>query len=216
MKSAVLKKTMLNLKKNQFDPYYVATKEEVVPLIEELVPAGASVANGGSVSLKECGVMNLLESGVYDFIDRRKADTPEELRDYYIRAYGSDAFFCSSNAVTEDGCLYNVDGNSNRIACIAYGPKQVIMVVGCNKIVKDLDAAVLRVKTICAPKNCVQLQKDTYCAKMGQCVSLTQEHPSMYDGCDSAQRICCNYLVSGRQRHPNRVKVIIVGEPLGF
>lgn len=211
-----LKHTMLHLKKHNFDPYFVNTKEEVVPLIQELVPAGSVVANGGSISLEACGVLDFLQNGTYQFVDRRLARTEEELREFYVRAYGCDAFFCSANAVTEDGYLYNVDGNSNRIACIAYGPKQVIMVVGRNKVVKNLEQAIQRVKTVCAPKICVTRQHKTYCAAEGQCVSAAQPDSYLCDGCNSEQRVCCNYLVSGRQRHKNRIKIILVDEDFGY
>lgn len=216
MDTVQLKNTMLNLKKNQFDPYFVNNRKEVVQLIRELVPVGSVVANGGSVSLQQCGVLDLLAGGEYQFVDRRQARTEEDLRDFYIRSYGCDAFFCSSNAVTEDGYLYNVDGNSNRIACIAYGPKQVIMVVGRNKVVQNLEEAVLRVKTHCAPYICKTRRHATYCASQGQCVSLRQEASAVCHGCDSEQRVCCNYLISGRQRHKNRIKIILVDEDLGY
>lgn len=148
----VIKKTMENLKKNNMAAYYVETKEEVVPLVKQLVPQGSSVSNGGSESLIQSGVFDLLESGYYDFADRRGLEG-DAIRECYIKAFGCDAFFCSSNAVTENGELYNVDGNSNRVACIVYGPKKVIMVVGINKIVPDIAAAVERVKKISAPLN---------------------------------------------------------------
>lgn len=213
---AVIEKTMANLKKNNFGAYYVEKKEDVVPLVKQLVKAGSSVANGGSVSLKECGVMDLLASGEYVFFDRTKAKDADEQRELYIKAYGSDAFFCSSNAVTQNGELYNVDGNSNRVSCIVYGPKQVIMVVGYNKIVENIDEAIKRVKECAAPPNSTRLDLPNYCAKSGKCVSLNKENPSICDGCDSPSRICCNYVVSAHQRHKDRIKVIIVGEKLGY
>lgn len=140
-----IEKTMKNLEKNGFKPFYVKTKEEVVPLVKTLINKGESVSNGGSVTLNETGVSELIACGDYDFIDRTGLQG-EELRQSYIRAFGCDTYFCSSNAVTENGELYNVDGNSNRVACIVYGPRQVIMVVGKNKIVKDINEAVVRVK----------------------------------------------------------------------
>ena len=138
-----IKKTMENLEKNGIKPYFVETREEVVPLVKTLINKGESVSNGGSQSLKETGVSALLACGDYDFIDRTGLEG-EELRQSYIRAFGCDTYFCSSNAVTENGELYNVDGNSNRVACIVYGPRQVIMVVGVNKIVKDIKASFLQ------------------------------------------------------------------------
>lgn len=210
-----IKRTMENLEKNGIQPFFVETKGEVVPLIKTLVPEGSSVSNGGSVSLGETGVSALLESGAYDFIDRRGLEG-EELRNSYIRAFGCDAYFCSSNAVTENGELYNVDGNSNRVACIVFGPRQVIMVVGVNKIVPDINAAIKRVKECAAPANTQRLDCKTPCQTTGKCISLSDENSLMCDGCKSPQRVCCNYVVSAQQRHKNRIKVIIVNEKLGY
>lgn len=210
-----IEKTIKNLEKNNIKGYFVETKEEVVPLIRTLVPEGSSVSNGGSETLRQTGVSELLESGIYDFIDRRGLDG-EAVRECYIKAFGCDAFFCSSNAVTENGELYNVDGNSNRVACIVYGPRQVIMVVGKNKIVADINEAIERVKTKAAPPNTKRLSCKTPCAVTGHCISLDGENPLICSGCASEQRICCNYVVSAHQRHKNRIKVIIVNEKLGY
>ena len=117
---------------------------------------------------------------------------------------------------TERGELYNVDGNSNRVAAILYGPKSVIVVAGCNKIVPDLAAAVRRVKAKAAPENCTRLSCETFCRKTGECVSLRQESSEMPEGCRSEARICCNYVVSAYQRQQGRIKVVLVGEPLGY
>lgn len=211
----IIKKTMENLKKNNMAAYYVETKEEVVPLVKQLVPQGSSVSNGGSESLIQSGVFDLLESGYYDFTDRRGLEG-DAIRECYIKAFGCDAFFCSSNAVTENGELYNVDGNSNRVACIVYGPKKVIMVVGINKIVPDIAAAVERVKKISAPLNTKRLHCKTPCESTGECVSLATGGAEICSGCKSPQRICCNYVVSAQQRHKNRINVILVGEELGY
>lgn len=208
--------TMKNLKRNNMKPFFVETKEEVVPLIKTLLSKGETVANGGSVSLTQCGVFEeILESGDYNFIDRRGLEG-DAIREAYGKAYMSDSYFCSSNAVTEKGELFNVDGNSNRVSCIVYGPKQVIMVVGKNKIVKDIDEAIVRLKTVGAPPNCVRLNCDTPCAKTGKCVGLDIENYDMTDGCRGAGRICCNYVVSAQQRHKDRIKIIIVNEDLGY
>lgn len=211
----IIKKTMENLEKNGMKAFFVETKEEVVPLVETLVEEGSSVSNGGSVSIKETGVMNLLESGKYNFIDRRGLEG-EELRESYIKTFGCDTFFCSSNAVTENGELYNVDGNSNRVACIVYGPRQVIMVVGVNKIVPDISAAIRRVKECAAPANTVRLNKNTPCAVTGHCISLDRESSYICDGCQGDDRVCCNFVISAHQRHKDRIKVIIVNESLGY
>jgi hypothetical protein len=181
-----------------------------------LIEKGETVANGGSQSLVECGVFEqILETGDYNFVDRRglKGD---DIRASYIKAYGSDTYFCSSNAVTERGELYNVDGNSNRVSCIVYGPKQVIMVVGKNKIVPDINSAIKRVKEKAAPPNCTRLSCATPCAKLDKCISLNNDDSFLCDGCSSDARICCNYVISAKQRHKDRIKLIIVNEDLGY
>ena len=207
--------TMKNLEKNGMKPYYAETKEDVLPLVKSLLQKGDSVSHGGSVTLAQCGVYDLLANGDYDYIDRSKY-TPENMREAYLKAFGCDTYLTSSNAVTERGELYNVDGNSNRVACIVYGPKQVIMVVGKNKIVPDINAAITRVKEKAAPPNCVRLGIPSACSKLGKCVSLTKENPYMCDGCAADTRICCNYVVSAKQRQKDRIKVIIVNEELGY
>lgn len=118
--------TMENLERNNIKPFYVEKREEVVPLIKTLLKKGESISCGGSVTLHECEVdTKILKSGDYDFIDRSGLQG-EELREAYGKAFMCDTFFTSSNAVTERGELYNVDGNSNRVACIVYGPRQVL------------------------------------------------------------------------------------------
>ncbi len=210
-----VKETMKNLEKNNMKPYYAESIDEVLPIVKSLLNKGESVSHGGSETLKQTGVISLLSSGDYDYIDRTGLDG-EELRQAYIRAFGCDTFFCSANAVTQNGELYNVDGNSNRVACIVYGPKQVITIVGVNKIVPDIDEAVKRVKQISAPMNTKRLNMNTPCNKTGECISLQKDEPFICDGCFGDSRICCNYVISARQRHKDRIKVIIVNESLGY
>ncbi len=211
-----IEKTVTNLERNNIKAFYVKNKNEVVPLIKTLITKGETISCGGSMSLKECGINDeILNSGDYDFVDRTGL-TGDALRECYGRAFMADTYFCSSNAVTEEGQLYNVDGNSNRVACIVYGPKQVIMVVGKNKIVPTIDDAIARVKTIAAPLNTQRLNCTTPCMTTGECISLSKENPALCDGCLSEGRICCNYVVSGWQRHKDRIKVIIVNEEIGY
>lgn len=209
-----VQKVMDALRKNRMLADYVETKEDVVPFVKSLIAEGSTVATGGSRTLDETGVTDLLRSGVYTFYDRNNPTlTFEEKAEMTAKGATADVYLCSSNAVTERGELYNVDGFSNRVAAIANGPKKVIMVVGINKIVPDLDAAVRRVKMIAAPLNTKRLNCDTYCRETGVCMGL---EGGMTDGCHSPGRICCSYLVSAQQRVENRIHVILVGESLGF
>lgn len=210
----IIEKTMKNLEKNNMNAYYVETKEEVIPLIEKLVAEGSTVAVGGSVTLGELGILDYLRSGKFTFYDRYTPGyTQEQIDEVFIKSMGVDAYFCSSNAVTEEGELYNVDGHANRVAAIAYGPKKVIMLVGVNKIVKNLDEAVKRVKTVAAPKNAVRLNCKTYCLAKGHCVDM---EGGIGKGCDSPERLCRSYLVSSKQKHVGRINVILINEELGY
>lgn len=210
-------KTIENLKKNNMQAFYVESKTGVTQKICELLTEGDTVAAGGSVSLSECGVIDLLRSGEYRFLDRyEKGLTKEDIEKIYRDSFFSDAYICSSNAITENGELYNVDGNGNRVAAICYGPRSVIIVAGYNKIVKDIDEAVSRVRTIAAPANSTRLSLETYCSEKGECMSLLSSDAGMASGCASPARICCSYVVSAYQRKKDRIKVIIVGEELGY
>ena len=169
-------------------------------------------------TLKESGVWDLINSNEYNFLDRsRKGITEAEQLEAFKAAIGCDFFFCSTNALTENGELVNVDGFCNRISSIAFGPKKVIMVVGVNKIVKDVNEGFLRIKQVASPKNCVRLGIDSPCAKLGHCVSLEKsDNPNMTDGCSFAHRICCSYLVNAHQRIKDRITVILCNESLGY
>lgn len=210
-----IERTIENLKKNNFEARYAKTKEDALEIVKEYLKDGDTISNGGSVSVAECGVYDYIKAHNFNYLDRLTAKTSEETEAIYCAAFSCDVYFCSSNAVTENGELYNVDGNSNRIACISYGPKSVVMIVGVNKIVRDIGEAVKRVKSVAAPANCERLGCQTYCKAEGECVSLSKGG-DICSGCSSDARICCNYLISSKQRHKNRIKVIIVGEELGY
>lgn len=212
----LIQSVMEKLQENNMKPYYCGNSKDAVELVKTLLEKGSTVATGGSMTLRETGVEDLLRSGDYNFIDRAKATTAEETEEVFLSAFRADTYLMSTNALTEDGVLYNVDGNSNRVAALLYGPKSVIVVCGYNKIVKDMDEAVYRMKTVAAPLNTKRLRTGTYCQQTGECMSLKKDNPFICDGCKGAGRICCNYVVSAQQRKKDRIKVIIVGEELGF
>ncbi len=209
--------TIKNLNRNGIATFYADKKTDVIPVLKKMIAEGSKVAVGGSMTLFECGVIDFLRKENYEFIDRYEEDLdPEDIRKIYMDSYDVDFYLTSCNAVTENGELYNVDGRSNRVSAIAHGPKSVVMVVSVNKIVKNLDEAILRVKKIAAPRNCVRLNCKTYCKENGACVSLQMQFSDMTDGCASEERICCNYLVSAKQRQKDRIKIIFVGEKVGY
>lgn len=197
-------RTMENLRLNRIEPFYVKSSAEAVELVKELIPEGSVCRVGGSRTLHETGIISLLENGNYDYCDSHtvSADKVDEAR---REAFFADYFLASANAVTENGEIYNVDGAGTRVAPIIFGPKNVILVIGTNKIVSDLSAAEDRLHHIAAPANAKRLGCKTPCTETGVCMN-----------CKSPARICCSTTVLGYQRIPNRIKIIIIGEHLGY
>lgn len=215
---ALITSVMEKLEANNMKPYFCKTADEAKKLVLSLVPNGATVTNGGSVTLNKLGIIDAVKGREdVNYLDRSAPGlTAEEVKDIYKKAFFADVYLMSTNALTVNGELYNVDGNSNRVAALLYGPESVIVVCGVNKIVENLDEAVKRVKTIAAPKNTVRLHTGSYCENAGECMSLKADGSFMCDGCKGSGRICCNYVVSAQQRHIDRIKVIIVDEVLGY
>lgn len=213
-----ISKLFEKLESNKMYPIFAENKQDAANVVKDILFDGAVITWGGSMSVIECGIDKLLREERYNFFDRGRAGiTPEEQQECFKASIGADFFFCSANAITENGEIVNVDGLANRISSIAFGPKKVVMIVGKNKIVSDLNDAFLRVKKIAAPKNCVRLNKDTPCAKLGHCVSLiNNDNPTFADGCQSNDRICCDYMISTMQRQKDRIIVILVNENLGY
>lgn len=213
----IILNTKASLESNNMNAYAVETKDEAINLLKSLVKEESTVAVGGSVTLDQLGVIPMLRDGNYNFVDRyEKGITREEMENRFRLGLLSDYFIMSSNAITEDGILYNVDGNGNRVAALCYGPKNVIVVAGKNKIVKDIAEAQMRVRTIATPKNCQRLGIDSYCSKANKCMALNQENIDFCDGCKADTRICCTYVVSAMQRTKGRITVILVDEELGY
>lgn len=209
--------TIAALAKNNMNGIYAPDCKSAVNEVEKLLTEGCTVSMGGCATAAESGILDLLRSGRYNFLDRNVDGlTADQIMDIYRKTFSADAFITSANAITERGELYNVDGNSNRVSAMLFGPDKVIVVAGYNKIVSDINDAIKRVKTTVAPINATRLNCDTPCAKTGKCVSLSKENPYLCDGCASDKRICANYTVMARQRRADRVYVILVGEELGF
>lgn len=213
-----IRKTLIALERNNMRAVFAENAEDVQIAVRNLIFEGCTIAAGGSVTVKETGVWDIINEPKYNFADRnRDGITPEERQEVFRSVIGCDYYFCSANAITENGELINVDGFANRISAIAFGPKNVIVIAGINKIVRDIDEGFLRIKKIAAPKNCVRLGINNPCAKLGHCVSLEKsDNPAMTDGCACERRICRNYLVSGMQGTKNRITVILCNENLGY
>lgn len=193
----------LNLR--HMEGHYFNTKEEALEAILKLIPEGSTVANGGSVSINEIGLLPAIKSGNYNYIDRYAPQTDAEKKECFSKTVSADYYLMSTNAITLDGQLVNIDGAANRVACLAHGPENVIIVAGMNKLAKTVDEAINRVHTYACPANTVRLGLDTPCAKTGVCADC------LSDAC-----ICCEILITRNSRIPGRIKVFLVGEELGY
>ena len=191
------------LNKRGFDAYYVSTAEEAKTKALELIPEGAVVSWGGSVTVDQIGLKEEVLNK-YSVINRDAAKSPEERMELMRQALTCDTFLMSANAITEDGQLVNIDGNGNRVAALCFGPKEVIVVAGMNKVVGSLEDAWDRARNYAAPVNAQRFELPTPCGKTGLCAD-----------CKNSSTICTHFVVT-RMGKNGRIKVILVGEELGF
>ena len=199
-------RTIKALEKNNMNGYMVASNVDLISKIEELISLKSKVSCGGSMTLFETGVIDHLKSGRYEFLDRYKEGlTQDEIKEIFRQSFLSDAYVTSTNAITENGEIYNVDGNGNRVAAMLYGPDKVIIVAGVNKIVPNVEEAIIRTKEYASPINAKRLNKETPCTKIGRCVE-----------CNSDNRICNEYTLIKRQIDKNRIHVIFLNDNLGY
>lgn len=201
-----IEKTIKSLESNNMNGYFVKDKKELIETIEKIVDKGSVVSCGGSMTLFETGIIDYLREGRYTFLDRYEDGlSKEDTKEIFRKSFFADAYFTSTNAITENGELYNVDGNGNRVAAMMYGPDKVIVIVGSNKIVKNESEAIERVKSIVAPANTKRLNRKTPCATTGMCAN-----------CSSPDRICDNYTTIKRQVQKDRMHIIFINENLGY
>ena len=182
--------------------YYAADKEAALQQALCLISEGSTVTMGGGMSVHEIGLTQALKDGNYNFIDR---DEMADKRAAMLAAYDADFYLMSTNAMTQDGILVNIDGNSNRVSALAQGPRKVIIIVGMNKICDDVDGAMKRARNVAAPINAQRFGLDTPCSKTGMCMD-----------CKSPDTICCQFLITRYSKHAGRIHVILVNDNLGF
>lgn len=182
--------------------YYAQTKEEALEIALSIIPEGSKITMGGSMSVGEIGLLDAVKNGNYDFCDRNAA---EDRHAAELFAYDADVFLGSVNAISEDGVLVNIDGNSNRVSAYAYGPRKLVLIVGMNKVAKDADAAMKRARGEAATINVMRFGLNTPCTKTGTCMD-----------CKSPDTICCQFLITRYSRHKDRIHVILVNDQLGF
>lgn len=206
MRNEVLaNRVVKNLESRNMEAYFVKTKEEALKKALELIPEGSSISWGGTASAKEIGLLDAVHEGNYEVYDREEAQTPELKNEIAHKALDCDFFIGSTNALAENGVMINIDGNANRVAAFAFGPKNVLLIVGMNKVVKSEEDAMSRARNEAAPINAQRFGLDTPCSKNGMC----------YD-CKSPDCICCQILITRYSRAAKRIKVILVDENLGF
>jgi hypothetical protein len=191
--------------KRGIEGYYCDNKEEALIMAQRFLTPGCSISWGGSETIKEIGLLDTLQSSDYVLYDRARAKTVEEKSDMYSKIVTADYYFMSSNGITLDGELINIDGTGNRVACLMYGPKNVIVISGMNKIVTDEQAGINRARNIAAPPNGVRLGRNTPCTHIGKCTDC------LADDC-----MCSDIVIIRKSQPTNRIKVILVGEELGY
>lgn len=189
------------LQSRNMSGYYAENKEDALKQALELIPEESTIAMGGCMSAHEIGLIKALEAGNYHYIDRDKIPSREGL----MAAYDADIFLSSANAITSDGIMVNIDGNSNRVSCIAQGPKKVIFIVGINKVCSDLDSAMKRARNVAAPMNAQRFNVKTPCKETGKCFD-----------CKSPDTICCQFLITRYSRYTDRIHVILVNDVIGY
>ena len=195
-------KVIRGLESRNMTGYYAADREAALQQALSLIPEGSTVTMGGGMSVHEIGLVKALIEGNYNFIDR---DQAQDKRAAMLAAYDADFYLMSANAMTEDGILINIDGNSNRVSALAQGPRKVIVIAGMNKVCSDVDGAMKRARNVAAPINAQRFGLNTPCAKTGSCMN-----------CKSPDTICCQILITRFSRHKDRIHVILVNDNLGF
>lgn len=194
-----------NLKRRHIEGFYCPTGAEAVNKVVELIEDGSSVTWGGTMTVRDLGIPEALKRrGTLEVIDRDLATTAEEKQSMYLRAFSTDVYLSSANAISEDGVIVNIDGNGNRVAAITWGPKKVIFVIGLNKVAQTVEAALARARSTASPVNAARFDIKTPCQTDGVC-----------HNCNSADSIC-NYVHFLRNSPRGRHQVVLVGEDLGY
>ena len=194
-----------NLEKRNMEGYYFASAAACTEAILSTLPKGSVIGWGGSESIKECGLLEEIQKGGYELLDRSLARTPEESRQIYAKTVLADYYLMSTNAITLGGELIKIDGNGNRVACLIQGPSHVIIIAGMNKVVSDVPGGVARVRNMASPANAIRLNRNLPCAASGVC-----------HDCLSPECFCNQIVVTRRSMHPGRIKIYLVGEELGY
>jgi len=205
-KRLIVDKVITALEENNYNVLYAETKERALEAVKKIIPEDVTVGLGGSMTVVECGILDMLQNGKYILYNQYRDDlTPAEAAKLRRKGLTAQFYVTGTNAVTMDGKLVNIDGMGNRVAAITYGPEKVIIVVGINKIVTDVQEGIDRARNCAAVLNSKRLNIHNPCVKTGKC-----------EDCKLSTRICNHLVITERQPKKGRVTVIIVGEELGF
>ena len=203
--SRLAQRIINNLARRNMQAFYCPTSQEAVGKVLELIPAGSSVTWGGSMTIRDIGIPDALrQKGCYEVLDRDLVEGDEAKVQMYVRAFTTDVYLSSANAISEDGVIVNIDGNGNRVAAITWGPKKVIFVIGLNKVAQNVEAALARARSTASPINAARFDIKTPCQTDGVC-----------HNCNSSESIC-NYVHFLRNSPRGKHTVILVGEDLGY
>lgn len=194
-----------NLQKRHFEAYYCDTKEQALQKALELIPEGASVGWGGAMSANQIGLTQAIRQGQYQALDCSSCDTIEEKEEKMRACLNADVFLTGANGLSMDGQMVNIDGTGNRVAAIVYGPRNVLVIAGMNKVEDTIEDAVRRARTVAAPMNHQRFPGKTPCTVNGVC-----------GDCLAETCICNQVLVTRNSRIEGRIKFILVGEALGL
>ncbi|MEA4912887.1 MAG: lactate utilization protein [Oscillospiraceae bacterium] len=208
-----LAKVSAAIEANHMRAHYARTPQEAFIIAKSFLTPGCKVAVGGSYTLRQIGIQQLIETGPYDYVNRYVPDTFEidttlpasTIEQSFLSAYDADVYFASANALTCSGELMFVDGQGNRVSAVSFGPRKVVLIVGENKIVDNIEAGFERIKTVAAPANNRRYNRSTPCVKLGYCTN-----------CKHEQRGCSDYLILSHQRDKERIHIIVVAQSLGF
>lgn len=206
-RNALLAERMIkNLNRRNMEAFYCTTGEDAVRKVLELIADGSVVTWGGSMTVRDLGIPDMLRSrGTLEVLDRDLVEKPEEVQNVYLRAFTADVYLTSANAISEDGVIVNIDGNGNRVAAITWGPKKVIFIIGLNKVAQTTEAALARARGTASPINTQRFDIKTPCKLDGTC-----------HNCNSPESICSYVHFLRNSRQKGRHVVVLVGEDLGY
>lgn len=199
------KSTIGFLAERNMEGYYFENSQSCVDAVLSMMPSNSSVSFGGSQTIKETGLLDAIRKQNYRIIDRASAKNEKEMRELYAQTVLSDYFLMSTNAITNNGILVNIDGNANRVSCLCQGPSHVMILAGRNKFAASVQSAIDRIHSYACPPNAIRLNRNLPCGITGIC-----------HDCLAADCFCNQIVITRRSNHKGRIKVFLINEDLGY